>query len=517
MSQSKLLKSAATVGFMTLLSRILGQLRETLFAILFGATAGMDAFLVAFKIPNFMRRLFAEGSFSQAFVPILSEYKSTSTEAEMKSLIQHVAGTLGLIVLCISLCGMIFSGAWVLAFAPGFWHSPEKYRLASELLRITFPYIFFISLTALAGGVLNCFGRFSVAAFTPVLLNVAMIGTALCLAPYFKDPIEAGAWGVVLGGLLQLLFQLPFLARMGLLTWPKWGWQHPGVQRVIKLMLPALFGASIAQIGLLMDTVFASFLKTGSVSWLNYADRLMQFPLGIFGIALSTVILPHLASHHSKNQHQEFNHSFDWALKMVLLVGLPASLGMMCLSGPIVISLFQYRNFTAFDAKMTQEALMAFSAGLLFFIWVKVLVSAYYARQDTRTPVRIGIIAMCVNIACNVISTRYFGHVGLAMSTTIASAFNCGMLFWILRRRNLYQPAGGWRKISLAGLFANAMMALVLWYSQGQFDHWVAATFFWRALHLTLLIVLAMVSYLASLWLAGIRPRDFLYSASSVT
>lgn len=507
----KLLKSTALVGSMTMISRVLGQARETVFAVMFGATAGMDAFLVAFKIPNFMRRLFAEGSFSQAFVPILSEYKTQKSEAEMQDLVQHVMGTLGAIVLLISLIGMLCSAVWIMAFAPGFLHDPAKFADATLLLRITFPYIFFISLTALAGGVLNCFGKFAIPAFTPVLLNITMIGSALVGARYFKLPIEAAAWGVLLGGVVQLAFQLPYLYRLKMLRWPKWGWRHPGVQRVLRLMMPALFGASIAQISLLFDTIFASFLKTGSVSWLNYSDRLVQFPLGVLGVALSTVVLPHLSRKHSQALHSDFNHSLDWAMRLVLLFALPAAVGMMVLSGPLIVTLFQYGHFSPFDAEMSTHSLIAFSFGLLFFIWVKVLVSAFYARQDTRTPVKIGLIAMAANFIFNATLIWPLAHVGLALSTSLASLVNCGLLFAVLCRRKIYQPRPGWARIWIAAVISNAVMVGVLFLLQHSFQHWIQWHLVARIGHLTVLLVAAMVCYCACLWVCGIRKKDLMF------
>ncbi len=507
----KLLKSTALIGFMTLLSRILGQARETVFAVVFGATAGMDAFLVAFKIPNFMRRLFAEGSFSQAFVPILSEYKTKCSEEEMRDLVQHVAGTLGGILLVISLFGMVFSSLWIIVFAPGFIHEPAKFEMASTMLRITFPYIFFISLTALAGGVMNCFGKFSIPAFTPVLLNVCMIVAVCFFAKDFQNPIMAGAWGVFAAGIVQCAFQLPFLYHLKMLRWPKWGWNHPGVQRIIKLMIPALFGASIAQISLLLDTVFASFLKTGSVSWLNYSDRLMQFPLGIFGIALSTAVLPHLSRKYAQQDHDNFNRSLDWAMRLVLMMALPASVGMMLLAGPMVITLFQYRHFTPLDAQMSEYSLMAFSFGLMFFIWVKVLVSAYYARQDTRSPVRTGLYAMGVSFIMNAILIWPLGQTGLALSTSIASLVNCALLFFRLLRHDIYKPMPGWIRVWRAAIIANIVMAALLWYLKGNFDQWIHWDIFSRAWRLAMLISVGAIGYLGCLWLCGIRKKDFIF------
>ncbi|OGT19280.1 MAG: murein biosynthesis integral membrane protein MurJ, partial [Gammaproteobacteria bacterium RBG_16_57_12] len=393
-----LLKSTAVVGFMTLISRVLGLARDMVIARFFPIGAGTDAFFVAFKIPNFLRRLFAEGSFSQAFVPVLSEYRATRSDDEVRRLADHVAGTLAGVLFLVTLAGVLAAPLLIVLFAPGFMDDQPKLMLAADMLRITFPYILFISLASLASGVLNTYGRFAVPALTPVFLNLAMIGAAIWLAPLFDPPVLALAWGVFIGGVVQLLFQLPFLYRLRLLPRPRWGMADAGVRRILSLMGPSIFAVSVTQINLLINTVIASFLITGSVSWLYYSDRLVEFPLGVFGVALATVILPALSRKHAAAAPEEFSHTLDWALRWVALIGIPATLGLAMLSGPLLCALFQYGAFDSRDLEMSRLSLMAYSLGLLGFILVKVLVPGFYARQDTRTPVRVAVIALVSNL-----------------------------------------------------------------------------------------------------------------------
>ncbi|MDO8955107.1 MAG: murein biosynthesis integral membrane protein MurJ [Gammaproteobacteria bacterium] len=506
----QLFKSTSVVAFMTFLSRILGLLRETVFASFFGASAEMDAFLIAFRIPNFMRRLFAEGCFSQAFIPVLSEVKSASDFHDMKRFIQNVTGTLGIIVLLVSIFGMVTAEGWTAVFAPGYWHEPLKFELATHLLRIMFPFIFFITITGLVGSILNVFGKFAIPAVTPVILNVCMIVAALGLSHYFKYGVEAAAWGVSFAGLVQLLFLLPYLHRIGLLAMPKWGWRHPGVQKIIKLMMPALFGASIAQISLLLDTIFASFLKTGSVSWLYYSDRVMQFPLGILGVALSTVVLPHLSRQHALKDFTEYNRALDWALRLVVILALPSALALAMLAGPILVTLFQYGKFTMYDVQMTEYSLWAFSFGLLFFIAVKIAVAAYYARQDMRTPVKIGIIAVSVNMILNAILIWPMAHAGLALATGIGSAVNTSLLLWGLYKQKIYVPRPGWGKVWLAAIVANMVMGAILYCMQDSLVMWHNWHALIRAMHLLVLIVVGSATYFTVLWVCGIRKHDLI-------
>jgi len=506
---------------MTLLSRLLGFVRDMVVARIFGASAGTDAFFVAFKIPNFMRRLFAEGAFSQSFVPVLSEYESQREPQEVRQLVSDVTGTLGGFLFLITAVGVLASPWLIYVFAPGFSGDPDKFELAAYMLRLTFPYLLFISITALFGGVLNTFGRFTVPAFTPVFLNLVLIAAAIWLAPQMPQPIVALAWGVFLAGLVQLLFQLPYVARLGMLGWPRWAWHHEGVQRIIKLMLPAIFGSSVAQINLLLDTILASMLVTGSVSWLYYSDRLVEFPLGVFGIALATVILPSLSKNHAEKSTEEFSHTLDWALRWAMLIGTPAMTGLLVLSGPMLTTLFQYGRFTQSDVHMSQLSLMAYSVGLMGFILVKVLAPGYYSRQDTRTPMRIGVKAMLSNMVLNVafvvpmlIYAVPGAHAGLAAATAIAAFINAGQLYRGLRKDGVYHPQHGWGLLFLRVLLANGLMGLVLWYGAGDLEHWFHLRAWHRVGELAIWIGVGVLVYFGTLFATGVRVGDLIIRKS---
>lgn len=505
-----LVRDTAVVSAMTLLSRILGFVRDLILARVFGAGLAMDAFFVAFKIPNFLRRLFAEGAFSLAFVPVIGEYRAQRDPDEVRTLVSRVAGTLVGILVVVSILGIL--GAPVVAglFAPGFLDEPEKFELTVRMLRVTFAYILFISLTAFASGILNTYGRFAVPAFAPVLLNVVLIAAAWWVAPHLETPVMALAWAVTVGGVAQLLVLLPALRTLRLLVRPRWGWRHAGVQRILKLMGPAVLGSSVAQINLLLDTLIASFLVTGSVSWLYYSDRMVEFPLGVFGIALSTVILPSLSRTHAQAEPQVFRRILDQALRWVVLLGTPAALGLLLLSGPIMVALFQYDQFGAHDARMAALSLMALSLGLPAFILVKVLAPAFYARQDTRTPVRIAIIAMIANMGLNfafVLPMLYLDipgpHAGLALATAISSWLNAYLLYRGLRAEGVYAPLSGWRPVLLRVLVAGLLMGVLLWYGASDLQLWLDRAGTHRLLNLGLLILLAGVVYLGVLQLLG--------------
>lgn len=507
----QLFRSTSLVGFLTLISRIIGFLRENVFAVVFGAGAEMDAFVIAFRIPNFLRKIFAEGAFSQAFMPVLKEVKVRGSEQELKDLISRVSGTLGIILIGVSILGVLASPAWAFVFAPTYVKVPYKFHLLNELLKIMFPYIFFISLTGLAGSIQNAFQRYAVPAATPLILSLCMGSAAVTLAPYFKEyPIEAVAWGVMLAGVLQLLVQLPFLHRLNMLVWPRWGWRDERVRRIIKMMAPALFGVSIAQIGMLIDSMYATFLRTGSVSWLYYADRMMQFPLGVFGVALATVVMPHLSEQVAKNDEAEFKRALDWALKLVVLIALPCAISLAVLAGPILVTLFQYGAFNAFDMKMTEESLWAFSAGLFFFIMVKIVISAFYSRQDMKTPVKVGMLAVLVNIIFNTILIFPLHHVGLALATSIAAMFNTITLLVILHRRKLLEFRPGWLKVIIGSVVANIAMVTAVEFGKGNINTWMS----WHALdrigHLSFLIIIGMAAYGIGLLICGVRKRDFI-------
>lgn len=506
MSRS-LLKSTGVVSTMTFLSRMLGLLRDMVYALSFGAGAGTDAFFVAFKIPNFLRRLFAEGAFSQAFVPVFSEYQSQDDAQALRTLVNHVSGTLGAILLALSALGVLAAPLMVWLFAPGFADEPAKQALASDMLRITFPYLLFISLTALAGGILNSCGRFAIPALTPVLLNLCMISAALFLAPRLEVPVMGLAWGVFAAGVVQLGFQLPFLYRLRLLPRPRWGWHSPGVQKILRLMVPALFGSSVAQINLLLDTLLASFLVTGSVSWLYYSDRLMEFPLGVFGVALGTVILPSLSRQHASASTEHFSATLDWAIRWGLLIGVPASVGLAMLAGPLLITLFQYGAFSPADVLKARHSLVAYSVGLLAFMLIKILAPGFFARQDTRTPVQVGVIAMVANMGFNLALIIPLQHVGLALATTLSASVNAGLLWYLLRRRGIYQPGQGWLGFLLRLLLANLAMLLSLYTITPDLDHWFAMDWLTRLWQLLALVALGAVIYGLAGLVVGLRPR----------
>ena len=514
----KLLKSTAWTSGMTLISRIAGLVRDMVFAGLIGAGAGVaaDAFYVAFRIPNFLRRIFGEGAFSQAFVPVCGEYKTRTSLEETRTFLNHVLGYLSTVLLIVTIIGVLAAPVLVGMLAPGYLNEPQKYELTVSMLRIVFPYLFFVSLVAMAAGVLNTYGRFGAAAFTPVLLNLCLIGAALILAPHMEEPVLALAWGVLIAGVVQLAFQIPFLRQLKLLPFPRLRWrqQHEGVVRVSKLMLPAIFGVSIAQINLLVNTLLASFLITGSVSWLYYADRFMEFPLGVFGIALATVILPGLARRFASQSHEDFSHLLDWGLRWVVITGVPASFALILLAGPLLATLFYRGAFNAHDVQMTAAALIAFSSGLLGLMLIKVLAPGFYARQDTKTPMRIGVVTMGVNIIVSLALFYPFGHVGLASAISVAAFVNAGLLFYRLRRDGIYRPATGWGLYVGRVLFASTVMGIVLYFGVGDLASWLDAQFYERLWRLVLWVGIGAIVYFVTALAVGLRPRELLLTGA---
>ncbi|MCU0757908.1 MAG: murein biosynthesis integral membrane protein MurJ [Steroidobacteraceae bacterium] len=506
-------KSTSVVGLTTLLSRVTGLLRDMVYSQAFGAGTLMDAFLVAFKIPNFLRRLFAEGAFSQSFVPVISEYKVRRAPEEVRELVGGVAGTLGGLLTLVTAVGVVAAPLIILVFAPGFTQQDDKYELAVSMLRWTFPYLFFVSLTALFSGVLNSYGRFAVPAFTQVIMNLVMILFAVGIASQTARPGVTLAIGVFVSGVLQLAFQLPFVARLGLLARPRWQPAAEGVRRIGKLMVPGIVGSSMAQVSLLLDTLIASFLVTGSIAWLYYADRLMEFALGVFSIALATVILPGLSRHHAEGSTERFSATLDWALRLVMLLVTPAAVALLAFAGPITATIFGYGEFSDRDVRMTQYGLMAYSWGLLGFSLVKVLAPGYFARQDTRTPVRVGLIALGANMSLNVavvLPAKYLGfpvpHVLLATSTCVSAAVNTVLLWRGLRREGVYRPGPGWWPLLARIFVASAVMAVVLWWSSGELGSWLQAKPLERALRLALSVLAGAGVYFAVLFAAGLRP-----------
>ena len=504
-----LLKALATVSSMTLLSRILGFVRDVVIARAFGAGLFTDAFFVAFRLPNLLRRLFAEGAFAQAFVPILGEYRNSRSAGDTRELVDHVATLLALALVLVSVIGVLAAPLIIYLTAPGFAASPDKFQVTVDLLRITFPYILFISLTSLAGGILNTWSRFSVPAFTPSLLNVSFIVFALWLAPYFDPPVKALAWAVFVGGLLQLGFQLPFLARIGMLPRFRLNLKDPGVWRILKLMGPAVFGVSVGQISLLINTIFASFLVTGSVSWLYYADRLMEFPTGLLGVALGTILLPSLTRSFAEKTTGEYSQLLDWGLRLTVVLAAPCALALALLAVPLVATLFHHGEFGANDVAMTRQALVAYSVGLLGLILVKVLAPGFYARQNIRTPVKIALITLATTQLMNLVLIWHLRHAGLALAISIGACVNAGLLYYKLRQHQIFQPQPGWLIFFGKVVLALALMGTALWFAMGTEASWLTDSAWRRVLRLAGLVVLGAAVYLGSLWLLGFRLRDF--------
>jgi len=496
-----------------MISRVLGFVRDIVIARFFGADAGTDAFFVAFKIPNFMRRLFAEGAFSQAFVPVLSEYKETRSTEALKELIDKTAGTLAVTLFFITIVGVTAAPVLIYLFAPGFATDGPRHEMTVEMLRLTFPYLFFISLTAMAGGVLNTFGRFAIPAVTPVFLNLSLLGAVFVLSPMLDQPIMALAWGVLLAGVVQLVFQFPYLHKLGLLPKLRYDRDHAGVKKIMKLMLPALFGVSVTQLNLLLDTLLASFLVAGSVSWLYFSDRLVEFPLGIFGIALATAILPNLSKSYAAGKHDDFSASLDSGLRWVVFLGLPAALALFFLAQPMLATLFQYDAFSTNDVDMASLSLMAYAVGLPAFILIKVLVPGFTARQDMKTPVKIGVYAVVSNMLMSVALVFFFQHAGLALATSLAAFINAGLLFKALMKDQVFKPQKGWFVFISRVVIANLMVGVIYFYDYSA-AQWYAWGVYDRALHLGLEILAVFLLYIISVFLVGIRPRHLLKASS---
>jgi putative peptidoglycan lipid II flippase len=514
----KLLKNTAIVGGMTLVSRVLGLVRDVVLARWFGANAGMDAFFVAFKIPNFLRRLFAEGAFSQAFVPIISEYREQRDHDSVQHLINKVGGTLLGVLSILCVIGVLASPVLVTVFAPGFlYRDAVQFDLAALMLRLTFPYLLFISLVAFAAGILNTYGRFAAASFVSVWLNVVLIGAAVLVSPHLAQPELALAGGVFVAGVVQVLFLLPSLKRVGLMPRPAWGWRDAGVRRIMKLMLPGILGSSVAQINLLFDTLIASFLVAGSVSWLYYSDRLVEFPLGVFAIALSTVILPSLSRSHANDSADEFSHTVDWGLRLVLLIGIPSAVGLSLLSRPLLVTLFNYGDFSAADVNMASLSLMAYAAGLPAFMLVKVLAPAFYSRKDTTTPVRIAIVALLTNVVLNLLFVIPMvmleipgPHAGLALATSLAAWVNAGLLFRVLKNRRVYEPCPGWPRLSLQIGCAVVALGTVLALGMPALQVWLEWSVGSRVTGLLVWVMAGTVVYFMALYLGGLRIRTLI-------
>lgn len=504
-----LMRSGLVVSAMTMLSRVLGLARDVVIATLLGAGDGADAFFVAFKIPNFLRRLFAEGAFNQAFVPVLSEYSTQRSREEIRALLNATAGSLTAVLALITAVAMLCAPWLIWGFAPGFGSEPEKLTLTADMLRLTFPYLLLISLTAFSGSVLNTWNRFAVPAFTPVLLNLSLIGAALFLMPLMEEPAMALAWGVLIAGAAQLVFQVPFLLRLGLMPTPWPNFAHEGVRRILRLMGPALFGVSVSQINLLLDTVLASLLAAGSVSWLYYSDRLVELPLGVFGVAIGTVILPALSKRHAEQSKEHFAAMLDWAIRIVLLLGLPAALALAVLAEPLLITLFHYGAMTDNDIQMAAMSLRAYAFGLVAFMLIKVLAPGFFARQDTKTPVKVGIIAMVANMVFNLLLIWPLAHAGLALATALSAFLNAGLLGYLLHKEGVLVFQPGWARYAVQLLGGSGLMFAALYFITPDWQVWLTFGLWQRVSWVTGLVVLGGSLYFAWLAALGLRVRHF--------
>lgn len=505
-----LLNALARVSSLTMVSRILGFVRDMIIARVFGASAATDAFFVAFKLPNLLRRIFAEGAFSQAFVPILAEYKQTRSPEATRDFVQHVAGMLTFALTVVTALGVLAAPWIIYATATGFTQNPDKAALASDLLRVMFPYILFISLSSFVGSILNTYHKFSIPAFTPCLLNISFIVAALYFVPYFDPPIMALAWAVFVGGILQLAFQLPWLAKQGFLKMPKLDFKNAAVLRVITKMGPAIFAASVTQISLIISTIFASFLQTGSITWMYYADRMTELPTGVLGVALGTILLPTLSKYAKGRDPQEFSKLLDWGLRLCFLLSAPAAVALTVIAFPLLSTLFMSEGFTVHDVTMTQKALMAYSFCIIGQIMVKVLAPAFYAQQNIKTPVKIALFTLVITQIMNFAFIGPLQHVGLSLAVGLGACLNAGLLFFLLRKYKIYQPGSGWPSFLIRLAAALIVLGGGLWAAIEYIPmDWVHAHRWQKALQLLGLIALGATLYFATLGLLGFRPRDF--------
>jgi putative peptidoglycan lipid II flippase len=508
-----LLRAAVAVSALTLVSRITGLVREVLIARVFGAASDVDAFSVAFRLPNLLRRLFAEGAFSQAFVPIFAHAQATGGSKTSRDLLSHVASVLFWTVLAVSVLGVIAAPALVVLIASGFLKTPEVFDLATLLTRWMFPYILCMSLVACAAGALNTFGRFAVPAVTPVLLNVSMIALTVLAAPYVHPPILALALGVLLGGVLQLAIQVPALARIGMLpnlVGLRSSYSDPQVRRVLRQMGPAVFAVSVAQVSLIINTSIASHLGAGSNAWLYFADRLMEFPTALLGVALGTVLLPSLSRAFADKRPDQYNHLLDWGLRMTCLIALPSMVALTMLADGLIAALFAGGRFTAHDVTQTGAALIGYAVGLIGLIAVKILAPGFYARQDIRTPVKIAVFVLVATQLANLALVPWLRHAGLALSVSLGACANAALLLIGLRRRGIYTPTPGWVAFLGKLLLALCALAVLLWLIRANLPTPTpASSLMARALWLSVVTGAGGGLYVMVLWLLGFRFRDF--------
>ncbi|WP_129642696.1 murein biosynthesis integral membrane protein MurJ [Peristeroidobacter agariperforans] len=512
-------RSTAIVGITTLLSRITGLVRDVVQAVMIPAVY-LEVYVLANQIPNLLRRLFAEGAFSQAFVPVVAEYKANRSKEDVRELVDSVSGTLGAFLAVVSVIGVIAAPVIVAVCAPGFTTKEVgQFGLAVEMLRWTFPYLLFVSLTALAGGVLNSYQQFALPAFTSVVLNIVLIVFAAYVSPYFETPVVALAVGVFVGGVIQLIIQIPALIKLGVIRRPHWNWQHEAVKRIARLMGPAIVGSSMGQLSVMISSGIASLLADGSMTWLYYADRLVEFPLGVFSIALATVILPSLSSQHARKSPDEFSATLAWAVRLVCLIVIPASVAMFAMSGPLTVALLHYGQFKATDVVMTRMALMAFSLALLGWSLIKVLATGYYAQQNTKGPVKVAMRALGVTMVLNVIVVVALwltgnlktpgAHTLLALTNGVGAIMNAGLLYLGLLRSQVLRRGQAMRGLLIRIALASALMAAFLWWFGGDIATWLVTPTLQRVVWLAGLVVGGIGVYFAALWVMGVRAGQF--------
>ena len=502
-----MLASSGIVSFWTFISRILGLARDIVFTSLLGAGVALDTYVVITKIPNVFRRIFAEGAFNQAFVPVLSEYKENKTEGEVKNLINNVFGMLSSLILIITIIIVFFAPFFILFFAPGFYVEPIKRELATDILRITFPYLFFVSLVALSGSIMNTFGKFSIPALTPVFYNLILVCFALWIAPLYELPVYAIAWGMFSAGVLQLLIQVYPLIKLNLLPRFSLDLNHPGVRKILYLMIPGVIAGGVSQLNMLVDTILASFLPTGSPTWLYVSDRLMQLPLGIFAIAIGTVLLPRLSSLHQSEDTSEFSKTMDWSIRLVVLISVPSIIGLVLLSQPIILTLFERGEFMSHDTFKSSLSLIALALGLMAFMLIKVLTPGFFARQNPKTPVKVALASMLLNVFLAWILAFYFGlnHVGLAIASSISAYFTITILLFILLKNKIYKLERGWVIFLSRIVVSSLVMTSVVYFLNFDIVHWRGLDQIDRFINLFGILIFSAFSYFGSLWLLGLR------------
>ena len=505
----KLLKNFITVGGMTFISRILGLLRDVVIARFFGASILTDAFFVAFRLPNLLRRFFAEGAFSQAFVPVLSDYKLNDSPKKTQILINQVSTLLFFVLVLVCIFAILAAPIVIFVTAPGFASDLQQYDLTVTLFRICFPYILFVSLTALAGGILNVWGKFAAPAVSPALLNLSIILFGIWLAPRMEEPILALSWGVLVGGILQLGLQVPYLVKLKIFPRFSWDPKNPGVKKIFRLMVPTIFGASVSQISLLINTIFASFLISGSISWLYYADRLMELPVGLLGAALGTTLLPRLAKSYALNKDCEYARVLDSGIRLAIVLAAPCAVGIAILGQPILATLFFYGEFTLYDLRMTSKALLAYSVGILALVLSRVLTTGFYGKQNTKTPVKIALITLLSTQVLNLMLIWRLGHIGLALAIAISSWINVLLLGFKLIQTNILVLAPGWLWFNVRTTIAVLLMAGTILLCKPDLSFWIDSNIATRILSLCLLITMGILIYFSSLWIFGMRIRHF--------